>query len=57
MAKNHIINQVRIAILVSQSLLKKSSANGELPARDADDIMEQLNIALAMVKKHIPSKG
>lgn len=56
MAKNPIINQVRIAILVSQSLLKKATANGEIPAHDSDLAMSQLNNALALVKEHVQPK-
>lgn len=54
--KEPLLNQVRIAIIVSQSLLKKSLANGELNASQADPIMYHLTRSLDLVKEHLPKK-
>lgn len=54
--KEPILNQVRIAIIVSQSLLKKSLANKEVPSVDAEAIMYHLTRALDLVKNHMPLK-
>jgi hypothetical protein len=52
-----IINQVRIAVIVSQSLLKKSVKNGDIPQGDADAVMYHLTRALELVKPHVTAKG
>jgi hypothetical protein len=54
--KEPILNQVRIAVIVSQSLLKKSVANGDLPASEAETIMYHLTRSLELVKEHLPRK-
>lgn len=51
-----IINQVRIGIIVSQSLLKKATKNGEIKDTDAESIMYHLTRALELVKPHITPK-
>lgn len=54
--KEPILNQVRIAVIVSQSLLKKSVKNGDLPEPAADPVMYHLTRALELVKEHLPDK-
>jgi hypothetical protein len=49
-------NQVRIGIIVSQSLLKKSLKDGDLTESQADPIMYHLTRALELVKEHLPNK-
>lgn len=54
--KDPLLNQVRIAIIVSQSLLKKSLGNGELGQTQADPVMYHLTRALDLVKENMPKK-
>jgi hypothetical protein len=51
--RSNFASQVRIALIVSQSLLKKSFESGEIPSEEATLIQEELSSALARIKPYV----
>lgn len=51
--KNSFINQVRIALIVAKSLLKKATETRELPQEVSDAVQEHLNSAFNLVKEYV----
>jgi hypothetical protein len=50
--RSNFANQVRIALIVAQSLLKKSSASGEMPLEEAESIQTEISSLLVRVKPY-----
>lgn len=51
--KNSFINQVRIALIVAQSLLKKATEAGEITQEASSKVQANLNSAFSTVKQHV----
>ena len=52
-SKNSFANQVRIALIVAKSLLKKATESGEVPSESSAVIQEHLNSAFTLIKQHV----
>lgn len=49
--KNSFANQVRIALIVGKSLLKKATEAGEISREQSDLVQEHLNSAYTIIKQ------
>lgn len=52
-SRSPFINQVRIAIIVAQSLLRKAIQDKELPVEDGSTALEYLDSSLAKIRPHV----
>ena len=53
MASRPFVNQVRIALIVAQSLLKKSIAENEIPDKEAKELQQYLALILTQIKPYV----
>lgn len=53
MASRPFVNQVRIALIVAQSLLKKSIAENEIPDNEGKELQQYLSLVLAQIKPYV----
>lgn len=49
--KQSFANQVRIALIVSKSLLKKATETGEISQEQSDLVQEHINSAFSIIKQ------
>lgn len=51
--KNSFANQVRIALIVAKSLLKKATETNEISQEQSDLVQEHLNSAYTIIKQSL----
>jgi hypothetical protein len=52
-SRSPFINQVRIAIIVAQSLLRKAIQDKELPVEDGSQALDYLDSSLTKIRPHV----
>jgi hypothetical protein len=52
-ASRPFINQVRIALVITQSLLRKAIQDKDIPVNEGDTVLTHLDNSLEIIRPHI----
>jgi hypothetical protein len=52
-ASRPFINQVRIALVITQSLLRKAIQDKDIPVNEGDAVLTHLDDSLTLIRPHI----